>query len=165
MHWATTTFASKPTTLARMYTSFKRTSLSLREKYAPANLTIAFSIQSVPAAAPVTNPNSLGFDPDSDPEKRLLNIGIALQHDDFESTDDLERATQKLTMEIDQIAIADGVNDRHLYLNYAGSWQNVFAGYGSDSVEDMRRVSKRYDEKRMFQRQVKGGYKLGSYRK
>lgn len=149
-----------PRILSQIHASFKRNSLALGHIYAPANLTIAISIQSVPAAAPTYNPNSLGFDPSSHPEKNLVNIGIAFQYDDSAATEGLRIANKQLAREFDHIAEVNGVKDGHLYLNYAGSWQDVFTGYGTKSLERMRRVAKLYDSKGMFQKQVKGGFKL-----
>jgi hypothetical protein len=160
MEWATTTFRSSRATLSRIHDSFKRNSLALTELYASANLTIAYSIQSVPAAAPASNPNSLGFLPSSQPERELLNIGIALQYDDAVATEGLQAATERIARELDHIATEDNVNDKHLYLNYAGSWQDVLGGYGNTSLENLREVSRKYDEKAMFQKQVRGGFKL-----
>ncbi|KAH7072187.1 hypothetical protein BKA63DRAFT_544548 [Paraphoma chrysanthemicola] len=160
MHWATTTFYASRTTLSNMHASFRRNAIALTELYASANLTIACSIQSVPAAAPASNPNSLGFQPSSQPEKTLLNMGIAFQFEESAATDGLAAATEQFAKEIDQIAAQDKVRDEHLYLNYAGGWQDVFGGYGAESVENMRRVSRKYDSSGMFQNQVKGGFKL-----
>jgi hypothetical protein len=69
-------------------------------------------------------------------------------------------ATRKLAAQIDQIAVEEGVYDAHLYMNYAGSWQDVLGGYGPESLDVLRAVSLRYDKRRMFQRQVIGGFKL-----
>jgi hypothetical protein len=160
MEWSTTTFATNPTTLSSIYDAYKSTSFALTHKYASANLTTALSIQSVPAAAPASNPNSLGFDPSSHPEKNLLNIGLAFQYEDPAATEGLQLANRKLALEVDQIAKTDGVSDNHLYMNYAGSWQSIFSGYGTKSVESMIRVAKAYDPRGMFQKQVTGGFKL-----
>lgn len=65
-------------------------------------------------------------------------------------------------MEIDQIAKAYRASDDHLYLNYAGSWQKVLSGYGWESIQKMKSVSKKYDASGMFQKQVQGGFKLES---
>jgi hypothetical protein len=161
MDWATTTFTSNPDTLARIHAAFRRTSNALGERYSTANLTIAMSIQSVPAAAPSSNPNILGFDPNSHPELDLINIGLAFKYDDAAAAQGLRRVIKDFTIELDRIAAADHVKDKHLYLNYAGDWQDVLAGYGTESLEKMRRVSKTYDQKGMFQNQVRGGFKLG----
>ncbi|KAH7355632.1 hypothetical protein BKA66DRAFT_446467 [Pyrenochaeta sp. MPI-SDFR-AT-0127] len=160
MDWATITFAMSRSTLAHIHTAFKRTSVALADKFPSANLTTACSIQSVPVAAPVYNPNSLGFNATSHPEKNLVNYGIAFQYEDPIATEGLRQAIKELTAELEQIAKADGVDDEHLYLNYAGSWQNVFAGYGRENLKNMRRVAKYYDKSEMFQKQVKGGFKL-----
>jgi hypothetical protein len=160
MHWATTTFAVSSSTLSRIYDSYKSTSSALTDKYGSANLTIACSIQSVPAAAPASNPNILGFTSFSSPEKRLINIGIAFQYEDPSATEGLEQAIKRFAIDIDQVAKEYGVSDQHLYLNYAGSWQDVFSGYGKDSLGKMRRVAEKYDSKRVFQNQARGGFKL-----
>jgi hypothetical protein len=160
MDWATTTFAVSPATLSGVYDLFKSTSLALQEEYASANLTVTISIQSVPVAAPASNPNSLGFEPTSQPERTLLNIGLAFQFEDLRAAEGLRGAMKIFVAEIDQIAQRDGVNDTHLYMNYAGDWQDVLAGYGGDSVRNMVQVSLKYDEIGMFQTQVRGGFKL-----
>ncbi|KAH9878814.1 hypothetical protein J1614_002248 [Plenodomus biglobosus] len=162
MHWSTTTFAINPTILFRVQDLFRRISRALTDRYASANLTIACSIQSVPAAAPEENPNSLGFDPSSNPERDLINFGLAFQYDDASATEGLQQAIRIFTIAIDGIAAQEGVADDHIYLNYAGSWQDVFAGYGGQSLTRLRNVAQQYDTSGMFQKQVKGGFKLGT---
>ena len=160
MHWATNTIAVSRPALRRIQTLFRETSLALTDSFLSANLTVAISIQSVPAPAPPSTPNMLGFAAGSEPEKTLLNIGLAIQYEDPAATPGLDVATKKLAAQIDQIAVEEGVYDAHLYMNYAGSWQDVLGGYGRESVEVLREVSLRYDRSRMFQRQVIGGFKL-----
>lgn len=160
MHWATTTFSISRSTLSRIHDLFQQTSILLGDNYPSANLTAACSIQSVPAAAPSSNPNSLGFNSSSHPEKNLVNIGIAFQYEDPAATEVLQEGCIRLTTQIDKIAEEEGVKDDHLYLNYAGNWQDVFSGYGSESLERMRRVAKKYDKIGMFQKQARGGFKL-----
>jgi hypothetical protein len=160
MHWATNTFVVSRTALTRIQNLFRDTSSALTDEYPFANLTIAISIQSVPAAAPPDNPNILGFVADSQPELGLLNIGIAIQYEDPAATLGLDKATKILAAEIDQIAIEEGVYDKHLYMNYAGSWQDVLGGYGPQSLMTMREVAIKYDKTGMFQKQVVGGFKL-----
>ncbi len=48
-----------------------------------------------------------------------------------------------------------------IYLNYALDNQNPFRGYGAANLEKMRSVSKRYDPDGVWQKLVKGGFKLG----
>ncbi|KAJ8118417.1 hypothetical protein OPT61_g610 [Boeremia exigua] len=153
MDWATTTCVSSTPMLTRLLASFRRVSLTLTAEYPSANLTIAVSIQSVPVAAPPNNPNSLGFDWDSHPEKDLLNLGIAFQWEDETVSAGIRRACKAFTKELDMIAKEEGVSDDHLYLGYAGSWQKVLAGYGQESLSKMRNASRKYDSKGMFQKQ------------
>jgi len=160
MHWSTITIAVSSKALSRMHALFKSTSYALTNEYASAGLTVAISIQSVPAAAPASNHNSLGFHPWSSPEKKLLNLGVAFRYDDPAATDGLEEAIKTFTAGLYRIAREEGVLDTHLYLNYAGGWQDVFAGYGNGSLQEMRQVARKYDERGMFQKQVKGGFKL-----
>jgi hypothetical protein len=160
MHWSTITIAVSSKALSRIHDLFKETSYALTKDYASANLTMALSIQSVPPSAPASNPNSLGFDPLSQPEKRLLNLGIAFRYTDPTATEGLEKAIKLFTMQHYVVAFEEGILDKHLYLNYAGSWQDVFAGYGSDTLQKMRQAAEKYDEMGMFQKQVRGGFKL-----
>ncbi|KAH4090377.1 hypothetical protein HBH46_190940 [Parastagonospora nodorum] len=141
MHWATNTIVVSRTALSRIQTLFRETSITLADSYLSANLTVAISIQSVPATAPSSNPNILGFAAGSEAEKRLLNIGLAIQYEDPAATAGLDIATKRLAAQIDQIAIEEGVYDAHLYMNYAGSWQNVLGGYGQESLVVLREVS------------------------
>lgn len=46
------------------------------------------------------------------------------------------------------------------YLNYAEKWQDVIASYGTDNVAQLKKVSKMYDPKGIFQKNVPGGFKL-----
>lgn len=160
MHWATTTFSMTPEILPQVHQAFRKTSLALTDEYADKGLVMAISFQSVPPAAPASNPNSLGYVASSHPENNLFNIGIAFQFEDSTATEGLQTAIKRFTEDVDQIADKAGVKDGHIYLNYAGDWQDVFAGYGNDSLTEMRRVSQKYDRSGMFQKQVRGGFKL-----
>ncbi|KAJ4334106.1 hypothetical protein N0V95_009249 [Ascochyta clinopodiicola] len=104
---------------------------------------------------------ALGFEPLSEPEKKLINIGLAFQYDDPNATDGLQKAIQWLTAAIDRTASNERVADKHIYMNYAGGWQDVLTGYGNQSLMRLRSVADRYDVRGMFQKQVKGGFKLG----
>ncbi len=64
----------------------------------------------------------------------------------------IEKLTQYLT----------GVNalNRFQYLNYADTKQNPIQGYGETNVGKLRAASRRYDPTRVFQKLVKGGFKI-----
>lgn len=46
------------------------------------------------------------------------------------------------------------------YLNYAEPSQDPIGSYGDENVESLRRASREYDPRGVFQRQVPGGFKL-----
>lgn len=48
----------------------------------------------------------------------------------------------------------------YLYYNYADGFQDPIAGYGEESVRFLQSVSKKYDEHGVFQKAVKGGFKI-----
>ncbi|KXJ86006.1 hypothetical protein Micbo1qcDRAFT_209385 [Microdochium bolleyi] len=54
-----------------------------------------------------------------------------------------------------------GKGHRFEFSTYAAKFQHVMASYGSESLEFLRAVSRKYDPKQIFQRSLKGGYKLG----
>jgi len=48
----------------------------------------------------------------------------------------------------------------YLYLNYADGFQDPIAAYGEESVKFLQHVSQKYDKQRVFQRAVRGGFKI-----
>jgi hypothetical protein len=51
------------------------------------------------------------------------------------------------------------VFNKFKYLNYADSWQDPIAGYGAESVENLRAVAKEFDLEGVFQTLSPGGFK------
>lgn len=47
-----------------------------------------------------------------------------------------------------------------IYLNYADISQEVLQSWGADNVAKLRAASDKYDPKRVFQKQVPGGFKI-----
>jgi FAD/FMN-containing dehydrogenase len=48
----------------------------------------------------------------------------------------------------------------YLYLNYADGFQDPIVGYGEESVRFLQGVSRKYDRNGVFQKAVKGGFKI-----
>jgi hypothetical protein len=48
----------------------------------------------------------------------------------------------------------------YLYLNYADRFQDPIAAYGEESVRFLQGVSRKYDGSGVFQKAVKGGFKI-----
>ncbi|KAK7183097.1 hypothetical protein DPSP01_005958 [Paraphaeosphaeria sporulosa] len=159
MHWTCLQFRVTKTILHKINGLYREHSLRLANvpAYRSANLTVFLVLQSVPATRPG---NSLGFDPDSHPEKDQLNLLIMYQYDEGRMEVALQREINRLTKEVEDIAREERALSQFIYLNYAGSDQKVLEGYGKKSVEKLKRVAAEYDPDGVFQKQVRGGFKL-----
>ena len=75
--------------------------------------------------------------------------------------DELVESTLRETyLKGQKLAARMGIKANALYLNYAEKWQDPIGGYGEENVEFLRRVSKKYDPKGIFQTAMPGGFKL-----
>ena len=62
--------------------------------------------------------------------------------------------------EIKAKSIEPGTDNPFIYLNYAGEFQDPLGGYAKANVEKLKALARKYDPKGVFQKLVKGGYKL-----
>ena len=69
----------------------------------------------------------------------------------------------ELTDTLQQIASANGNLLSFRFPNDANARQDIFEGYGSDSVQQLRSVSTRYDPDQVFQKQQNGGFLLSRF--
>lgn len=53
-----------------------------------------------------------------------------------------------------------GLGNEFKYMNYGGKLQDIYGSYGADNHERLRRVAKKYDQKRLLKDLWKGYYKL-----
>ncbi len=60
------------------------------------------------------------------------------------------------------VALAEkmGLTNRFIYMNYASLDEDVFAGYGEQSVRRLKEVQARYDPEGVFKRLQPGYFKL-----
>jgi hypothetical protein len=58
-------------------------------------------------------------------------------------------------------AKAKGLDNEYIYMNYASQFEDPISSYGKANVERLRRVSKKYDPKQVFQELHPGHFKLG----
>ncbi|KAL8993114.1 MAG: hypothetical protein Q9169_006594 [Polycauliona sp. 2 TL-2023] len=104
--------------------------------------------------------NSLGLDPADGPLVNCLLTGT------WNNTSDDELAQTTAVRLFDDIEKEarfqnkPSLYNRYKYLNYADGSQDVVGGYGTNSKNRLRKVSKKYDPSGVFQRQVTGGFKL-----
>lgn len=122
----------------------------------------SLSFQSLPrliySKARQTGGNCLGLaDEEDDLVILLLTSTWTLAKDD----ERMYEAAQGFFKEVQMRAEQMGVDNPFIYLNYAGKWQDPVRGYGIQSIDTLRNVAARYDERGLFQsRQVPGGFKL-----
>ncbi|OBT86620.1 hypothetical protein VE02_04430 [Pseudogymnoascus sp. 03VT05] len=79
---------------------------------------------------------------------------------DTASTKAVQEATRHVMSLLESCAEEKGLLLKFQYLNYAAAYQSPLESYGEENLEFMRGVSRKYDPKRVFQKQVPGGFKL-----
>jgi len=72
----------------------------------------------------------------------------------------VEKTARDLGRRVDEVAKKMGLLHRFKYSNYADSSQDPIGSYGKTNVEFLEKISKKYDPRGVFQRQVKGGFKI-----
>ncbi|KAI8942887.1 hypothetical protein NX059_000927 [Plenodomus lindquistii] len=159
--WATTSFNITPTIVLRIHNIWKKHVPEVSQQYAYAKPIAELTFQALPA--PPRNgssPNSFGFLPTDTPEKDLLFLQIIFTYESAAADEGFEEALKDFLKLIEDVAREDGVLHRFKYLNFAASFQDPFEGYGSEMVDKLRTVAKKYDPAGVFQKQVPGGFKL-----
>ncbi|KAI9817003.1 MAG: hypothetical protein M1826_001699 [Phylliscum demangeonii] len=79
---------------------------------------------------------------------------------DAADDDRIERAARDTFARADAVARDMGLARDWIYLNYAASWQDPFAGYGEPNRARLQQISRVYDPNAVFQTMVPGGFKL-----
>jgi FAD/FMN-containing dehydrogenase len=75
---------------------------------------------------------------------------------------DVHAASEKWYKAIKEYTASVGKGHYFEFANYAAWFQNPMASYGAENLEFLREVSRKYDPSGLFQKAVKGGYKLGT---
>lgn len=126
--------------------------------------TLTFSLSFQPEPEPVLVPlsnaqggNSLGL---TASDGDLVNVLLTIQWSQPSDDAAIKAAAQSLFSQAETFSKANGFYNPYLYLNYAAEWQDPLAGYGQDSLNFLKQVSRRYDPRQLFQKQVPGGFKL-----
>ncbi|KAL8912284.1 MAG: hypothetical protein Q9171_002656 [Xanthocarpia ochracea] len=159
--YRTTTFKNNRPFLDRVYTLWNLTIPTIKPI---AGIQWALSIQPIPAA--ITNrsaslgENCLGLDPR---EGTLINCLLTATWNDTKDDQLAQETAVRLFDEIEKEAQSQNKPSLFVpykYLNYADGSQDVISGYGKNNVNRLRKVSRKYDPRGVFQRQVPGGFKL-----
>lgn len=87
----------------------------------------------------------------------MLDIGWEKSTDDAKA----HNLTRSLKNRIEKASVDAGQYVEYIFMNDASWDQEVIAHYGDESVERLKAVRDKYDPGEIFQRLVKGGFKLG----
>lgn len=160
--YRTTTFKNSRPFLDRVYTLWDATIPTI--KPIP-GIQWALSIQPIPPtitsrSGPLGG-NSLGLSPTDDGP--LVNCLLTATWNN--TADDVLAQTTAVQLFNDiekeaRFQNKPSLYHRYKYLNYADGDQDVIGGYGTNAKNRLRRVSRKYDPRGVFQRQVTGGFKL-----
>lgn len=125
------------------------------------DLAYAISFQPMPTAitskAKSRGGSSLGLD---DSDGNLFNLLLGVSWDASADDARIERQSKELFEKAEVEAKKLGLYNKYVYLNYAASWQDPISGYGTANKARLQTVSKKYDPRGVFQKQVPGGFKL-----
>lgn len=125
------------------------------------NLAYSLSFQPMPTAitskAKSQGGNSIGL---SASDGNLFNLLLTVSWDTAADDARIEEHAKDLFKQSEDEAKKLGLYNQYLYLNYAASWQDPIGGYGAEVKTRLQAVSRKYDPKGIFQKQVPGGFKL-----
>ena len=72
----------------------------------------------------------------------------------------VQQTAQKVMQKVNEAAKEMGMLHKFVYLNYANQAQDPIWTYGRENVASLRAAATKYDPRKIFQRQVPGGFKL-----
>lgn len=158
----TITHGNSPEMLASTFAAWNNSVANITSLISsPGDITWSLSLEPLPPAIYTrgTN-NALGLD---GRQGTLIVALLTALWTDATHDDVLKGTAETLFGTIRDAAKGLGELDDFLYLNYANKagWQgNPIAGYGSESVERLRKTQQEVDPRGVFQTKVPGGFKL-----
>lgn len=156
--WVTTTFTSSLPLIQKSHALWLASLPSISEI---PNLSWLISLQPLPpnlSNSTHLSPSVMGSSTFSSPPFVLVNIGYNWLDAQYDDT--LKEAAKKLVSDIEKEAKKEGKWVEFKYLNYATAWQDPLGSYGERYLGNLREVSKKYDQKRVFQNLCPGGFKV-----
>ncbi|KAF2178171.1 FAD binding domain-containing protein [Zopfia rhizophila CBS 207.26] len=154
----TTTFKNN---LEILQASFEIWNATLSKVGTIQGITYSWSLEPLPPSilskSAVKSGNMLGL---SDADGPLV---LSLLSDSYANvTDDtlIWDVTKKVITDIESHAIKLDVFHRWKYAGYAAKGQYAIQSYGENNVRALKRISRAYDHKQLFQNAVPGGFKL-----
>jgi hypothetical protein len=101
--------------------------------------------------------NMLGLNRTADD---LILMQLAPRWTSADDDDVMYDTAKKWVKQVKGYTQSVGKASDYLYLNYADGFQDPITAYGEDSVKYLQHVSQKYDKQGVFQRAVKGGFKI-----
>ncbi|RFU26415.1 hypothetical protein B7463_g9924, partial [Scytalidium lignicola] len=127
----------------------------------PENITWSIAFEPLPTVitkfGPEKGGNSLGTSP-SDGNAFVVLLSALWQS--TESNPLVNSACETMITQINKLAHQMSLLHRFQYLNYADPSQDPIGSYGENNVRHLRRMSKKYDPRGVFQKLVPGGFKI-----
>jgi len=158
--FATTTIKNDQPTLAVAHRAYRDAIGEIR-KHNIQNMSWTLVLQPMlPEWTRKGDSNVLGLS-DGESTRALVNVSFTVNWKLSQDDSTVQRITRAAIEQIDAYAEAHNTGHCYRYINYCGSWQKPFDGYGQDNLKFMGEVSRRYDPEGLFQKGCAGGFKLG----
>jgi hypothetical protein len=156
--FASMTFKNNATFMETFYQLGKSTVTTIQNtsglKWSLSYQSLSNSIYSKAAAR---GGNSLGLDNETDD---LVVVLLTATWDSASSDTTVNNAAKDLFTKAKTQAVAAGLDNDFIYLNYAAQFQDPVSAYGPESVARLKAVSQKYDPSGVFQSLTPGGFKL-----
>jgi hypothetical protein len=110
-------------------------------------------------AMQVNGGNALGLKPEDGP---IMIVQLTTSWTSAALDEAVETGSRELIDKVNALAASRGAGSKngYVYMNYAGKTQDVYAGYGKESVARLRSIAKKYDSKEKFRKLWKGYFKV-----
>ncbi|KAF4865705.1 FAD-dependent monooxygenase yanF [Colletotrichum siamense] len=148
--WLTLTFRAIPVVLHQTVAKWEESVENMKGFMSIDDFQVQMNFQHLPTYYGTSRRggNVLGLD-SSLVESSVLWVNIVNVQ-----TAEQEAIINTLRAELEDFAVAENANVRFRYLNYAKPSQNPLRGYEAQNVEFIRKVSKAYDPKDVFQSRI-----------
>ncbi|KAF4997429.1 hypothetical protein FGRMN_3793 [Fusarium graminum] len=101
--------------------------------------------------------NALGLKPSNGP---LMIVQLSTSWEDAELDDAIEHSSGELIAEVEKMAKKRGLDNGYVYMNYAGSTQQVQQRYGKENLRKLKKIAGKWDPEDKLKRLWKGYFKL-----
>ncbi|PMD44738.1 FAD binding domain-containing protein [Hyaloscypha variabilis F] len=156
--WLTSTFILNSTLISHLYTIFLSEIPATRSiKSAAIGLNFQPLSHETIKHFRKNGGNPLGLEQEEEP---LMIVGYVLQWKREEDDEVMHKVGERILGRAVEEAKRMGLWRKFVYMNYAGSGQDVFGGYGEGNWERLREVGGRWDPEGVFTRLQPGGFKI-----